>query len=71
MPFRTDMPGSNLVGIGVDLTEVCNRHCHLLYDLYTTGCDAGLVSTHHQPGGRGGFHRAVRFLGGGRLFSNE
>ena len=27
MPFRTDMPGSNLVGIGVDLTEVCNRHC--------------------------------------------
>ena len=27
MPFRTDVPSNNLVGIGIDLTEVCNRHC--------------------------------------------
>lgn len=27
MPFRSETAESQLVGIGVDLTEVCNRHC--------------------------------------------
>ena len=35
MPFRTDMSEDSLVGIGVDLTEVCNRRCPTCFASHT------------------------------------
>lgn len=35
MPFRTDAPGSTLVGVGVDITEVCNRSCPTCFAAHT------------------------------------
>lgn len=38
MPFRTEVSVSNLVGIGIDLTETCNRNCPTCFAARTP-CD--------------------------------
>lgn len=35
MPFRTETNSSNFVGVGVDLTEVCNRKCPTCFAAHT------------------------------------
>lgn len=35
MPFRTDVSESNLVGVGIDLTEICNRRCPTCFAAHT------------------------------------
>ncbi len=35
MPFRTDASESRLVGIGIDLTEICNRRCPTCFAAHT------------------------------------
>lgn len=35
MPFRTDVSENNVVGVGIDLTEVCNRNCPTCFAAHT------------------------------------